>query len=118
MIADPEDTHAVYERQAKAYDDQRSRERWPNADWRQADGRTFELDQLFDGIIAWNNFSHLTADQQKEGIARMARHGGMLLQTVGPNAGVEHGTVGTESVYHASLSPTGYPVCLDKVVCV
>lgn len=174
MTADPEDTHAVYERQASAYDEQRSRvlfearwlarftaslkpgdhvldlgcgagdpiarwfkaegftvtgvdfseamlaiarERWPDGDWRQADMRSFELDQLFDGIIAWNSFFHLTADEQKDCISRMARHlrpGGMLMLTVGPKAGVEHGTVGTESVYHASLSPAGYAVCLEE----
>ncbi|WP_170515232.1 class I SAM-dependent DNA methyltransferase [Ruegeria atlantica] len=174
MTVDPNDTHAVYERQAKAYDEQRSRalfearwlarftaslkpgdhvldlgcgtgepiarwfkaegftvtgvdfseamleiahSRWPDGDWRQADMRDFELDQRFDGIVAWNSFFHLTADEQKDCIARMARHlrkGGMLMLTVGPSAGEEQGTVGGEPVYHASLSPAGYATCLEE----
>ncbi|WP_298937501.1 class I SAM-dependent methyltransferase [uncultured Ruegeria sp.] len=174
MSADPQDTYAVYERQAAAYDATRSRalfearwltrftaslkpgdhvldlgcgtgepiarwfkaegftvtgvdfseamltiarKRWPEGDWVQADMRDFQLGQLFDGIIAWNSFFHLTADEQQDCIARMSRHlrvGGMLMLTVGPGAGETHGTVGTELVYHASLSPAGYASCLEE----
>jgi trans-aconitate methyltransferase len=94
-----------------------ARTRWPDGDWRHGDMRDFELDQSFDGIIAWNSFFHLTADEQRDCIARMSRHlrpGGMLMLTVGPRAGEESGTVGSERVYHASLSPAGYAVCLEE----
>ncbi|WP_109312355.1 class I SAM-dependent methyltransferase [Ruegeria sp. AU67] len=174
MSADPNDTQAIYERQATEYDMRRSKalfearwlarftaslkpgdhvldlgcgtgdpiarwfmaegfdvtgvdfsaamlkiakERWPDGDWRMADMRDFELDQQFDGIIAWNSFFHLTADEQKGCITRMARHlhnGGMLMLTVGPRAGEVSGTVGSELVYHASLSPAGYATCLEE----
>ncbi|CUH43383.1 class I SAM-dependent DNA methyltransferase [Ruegeria atlantica] len=174
MSADPNDTQAIYERQATEYDMRRSKalfearwlarftaslkpgdhvldlgcgtgdpiarwfmaegfdvtgvdfsaamlniakERWPDGDWRKADMRDFELDQQFDGIIAWNSFFHLTADEQKGCITRMARHlhnGGMLMLTVGPRAGEVSGTVGSELVYHASLSPAGYATCLEE----
>jgi len=174
MNANPDDTHAVYERQATEYDKRRSkalfearwlarftaslkpgdhvldlgcgagdpiarwfmaegfdvtgvdfseamlsiaRERWPEGDWRYADMRDFELDQIFDGIIAWNSFFHLTADEQKACIARMSHHlrpGGMLMLTVGPSEGEASGTVGAEIVYHASLSPAGYASCLEE----
>ncbi len=94
-----------------------ARDRWPDGDWRQADMRDFELDQQFDGIIAWNSFFHLTSQEQQGCIARMSRHlrpGGMLMLTVGPRAGEISGTVGAEPVYHASLSPAGYAVCLEE----
>ncbi len=94
-----------------------ARDRWPDGDWRQADMRDFELDQQFDGIIAWNSFFHLTSQEQQGCIARMSRHlrpGGMLKLTVGPRAGEISGTVGAEPVYHASLSPAGYAVCLEE----
>ncbi|MEM8655115.1 MAG: class I SAM-dependent methyltransferase [Pseudomonadota bacterium] len=93
-----------------------ARDRWPDGDWRQADMRDFELGQTFDGIIAWNSFFHLTAEDQRSCIARMARHlktGGTLMLTVGPDAGEVQGSVGGEAVYHASLSPADYVVCLD-----
>lgn len=174
MSADPNDTQAIYERQATEYDKRRSKalfearwlarftaslkpgdhvldlgcgtgdpiarwfmaegfdvtgvdfsaamltiakERWPDGDWRKADMRDFELDQQYDGIIAWNSFYHLTADEQKSCITRMACHlhnGGMLMLTVGPRAGEVSGTVGSELVYHASLSPAGYATCLEE----
>ncbi|KIC47377.1 hypothetical protein RA28_07020 [Ruegeria sp. ANG-S4] len=173
MTVDPNDTHAIYERQATAYDQQRSRvlfearwlarftaslkpgdhvldlgcgtgepiarwfkaegftvtgvdfsdamlaiarQRWPDGDWRKADMRDFDFDETFDGIIAWNSFFHLTAQEQESCIARMSRHlrsGGMLMLTVGPGEGEAQGTVGTEQVYHASLSPAGYATCLE-----
>ncbi|WP_171102009.1 trans-aconitate 2-methyltransferase [Ruegeria sp. HKCCD7255] len=94
-----------------------ARDRWPDGDWRQADMRSLDLDQQFDGIIGWNSFFHLTADEQTDCIARMARHlkpGGALMLTVGHGAGEVTGTVGGELVYHASLSPAGYAKCLEE----
>jgi SAM-dependent methyltransferase len=174
VSAGPTDTHAVYERQAKLYDAQRSRAlfearwlarftallptggrvldlgcgtgepiarwfmaegfqvtgvdfseamlgiartRWPTGDWRQGDMRDFDLGESFDGIIGWNSFFHLTEDEQRLCIARMAAHlevGGILMLTVGPDAGEVQGTVGDEAVYHASLSPAGYAACLEE----
>ncbi len=94
-----------------------AQDRWPDGDWRHADMREFDLGQTFDGIIAWNSFFHLTAEEQRGCIARIARHlrsGGMLMLTVGPRAGEDSGTVGTEPVYHASLSPAEYALCLEE----
>ena len=93
-----------------------ARNRWPDGDWRRADMRDFDLGETFDGIIAWNSFFHLTADAQRTCIARMAAHleaGGVLMLTVGPDAGEAQGTVGDEPVYHASLSPAEYATCLE-----
>lgn len=94
-----------------------ARSRWPQGDWRQADMRALDLGETFDGIIAWDSFFHLTPEDQRGAIARMARHlvpGGALMLTVGPTAGEVQGTVGGEPVYHASLSPAEYAVCLEQ----
>ena len=88
-----------------------ARRRWPEGDWRQLDMRTLDLDEQFAGIVAWNSFFHLTPDEQRACLPRLARHldpEGLLLVTVGPEAGETTGTVGSETVYHASLSPAEY----------
>lgn len=93
-----------------------ARTRWPDGDWRQGDMRVLDLPERFDGIIAWNSFFHLTPDDQRACIARIAAHlrpGGSFLTTVGPRAGSVGGTVGDEDVYHASLSPAEYATCLE-----
>lgn len=94
-----------------------ARARWPDGDWREADMRTLDLGETFDGLVAWDSFFHLSPRDQRACIARMAGHlapNGSLLLTVGPEAGEAQGTVGGEPVYHASLSPAGYAACLEE----
>lgn len=94
-----------------------ARKRWPDGDWRQADMRSFDLAERFDGIVAWDSFFHLTPSEQESCIARMGGHlkpGGSLLLTVGPEAGEATGRVGAQPVYHASLSPAQYATCLEN----
>lgn len=94
-----------------------ARTRWPDGDWRQGDMREFDLGETFDGIIAWNSFFHLTVEEQRQVIQRMARHltvGGSLLFTVGPDQGERSGRVAGKAVYHASLSPAEYAVLLQE----
>ncbi|WP_425038177.1 class I SAM-dependent DNA methyltransferase [Primorskyibacter sp. S187A] len=94
-----------------------ARERWPEGDWRAGDMRSFELGETFDGLIAWDSFFHLTPDEQRDCLPRMARHlvpGGSLLITVGPDAGEAMGSVGGAPVYHASLSPAEYATVLEQ----
>ena len=93
------------------------RARWHSGDWRLADMRSLELGEQFDGLIAWNSFFHLTQDEQRAALPRFARHlktGGALLVTVGPRNGETTGTVGGETVYHASLSPAEYATALEN----
>ena len=93
-----------------------ARARWPNGDWRVADMRALDFPDRFDGIVAWDSFFHLTPDEQRDCIPDLARHlapGGRLLVTVGPKAGEVTGTVGGETVYHASLSPAEYAQWLE-----
>lgn len=89
----------------------RARARFPDAAWLEADMRTLDLAQRFDGIVGWHSFFHLTPDEQRATLVRFARHlrdGGALLVTVGPAAGEAVGHVGGETVYHASLDPDEY----------
>jgi len=92
-----------------------ARRELPQADWRLSDMRGLELPELFDAIIAWCSFFHLTQDEQRDLLPRLARHltpGGMLMLTVGPEAGEAIGAVGDDPVYHASLSQEEYTALL------
>lgn len=94
-----------------------ARVRWPEGDWRLADMRSLDLGMRFDGIIAWDSFFHLTPDEQRGTLPRLAGHlvpGGTLMATVGPKAGEVTGQVGGETVYHASLSLAEYATRLDE----
>lgn len=94
-----------------------ARGRWPQGDWRVADMRTLDFADRFDGIVAWDSFFHLTPDEQRACLPRLAAHlapGGSLLVTVGHEAGVTTGSVGDETVYHASLSPADYATILES----
>lgn len=88
-----------------------ARTRFPDGDWRLGDMRSVDLPERFDGIIAWDSFFHLTADEQRDTLPQFARllaPGGALLLTIGPEAGEVTGRVGDDSVYHASLAPEDY----------
>jgi ubiquinone/menaquinone biosynthesis C-methylase UbiE len=88
-----------------------ARTRFPRARWINADMRDLDLGESFAGVIAWNSFFHLSPDEQRSTIPRLARHvapGGCLLLTVGPSASERIGSVGGEPVYHASLSIDEY----------
>lgn len=94
-----------------------ARTRWPQGDWRSGDMRSLDLGETFDGIVAWNSFFHLTVEEQRDVIHRMARHlrvGGSLLFTVGPDQGETSGSVAGKSIYHASLSPAEYATLLQQ----
>ena len=94
-----------------------ARTHWPDGDWRCVDMRTLDLGERFDGVVAWDSFFHLTPDEQRQSLPRIAGHvaeGGGLLVTVGPSAGEVTGRVGDEAVYHASLAPHEYRALLDE----
>jgi len=63
---------------------------------------------LFDGLISWDGFFHLSIEEQREALpkyAELLNPGGALLFTVGPEEGEITGCIDDETVYHASLNP-------------
>ncbi|MDZ5648856.1 class I SAM-dependent methyltransferase [Nitrospirillum sp. BR 11828] len=93
-----------------------ARTRMPEQDWRLADMRGLDLDRRYAGILAWNSFFHLTADDQRALFAVFQRHalpGAALMFTSGPQHGVAIGSYAGEPLYHASLDPAEYRALLD-----
>lgn len=94
-----------------------ARRRFPDAAWIEADMRALALPDRFDAVLAFNSFFHLTAADQRKMFPIFARHlnpGGVLFFSSGPGAGEVTGTVGGESVYHASLAPDDYRTLLTR----
>lgn len=88
-----------------------ARQRYPAADWRVQDITDLTIDGQFDGIYSWDGFFHLTVEEQRNTIPDLChrvRPGGALLLTVGTGEGEVTGSVGGETVYHASLAPEEY----------
>lgn len=88
-----------------------ARSRWPDRNWIEADMRGLDLGGQFDGILGWHGFFHLTGNEQRVALPSIAAHlrpGGVLMLTVGPEAGEVTGRVGDDEVYHASLSERDY----------
>lgn len=94
-----------------------ARKNLPDGDWRYGDMRYLEMSELFDGIVAWDSFFHLTPTEQVSCIPRLASRlvsGGSMMLTVGPKSGEGTGSVGEEVVYHASLSLAEYESLLNE----
>lgn len=93
------------------------RARLPGAETVEADMETLSLGRHFDAIIGWGSFFHLSEIAQRSALPRIANHlapGGRILLTVGPGAGEATGTVGGETVYHASLHIDEYRAILAR----
>lgn len=98
-------------------------EKYPNHLWILGDMRTIQLndksdanadhstDSAFDGIMAWDSFFHLTADDQRQMFTqfqRFSKIGTMLMFTSDPSDGEAIDEMFGEALYHASLSPDEY----------
>lgn len=92
-----------------------AREKFPEGDWRQMDMRALDLPERFHGILGWDSFFHLTRDEQRSVLPKLAAllaPSAVLLLTVGPEDGEVTGQVGDDTVYHASLSIEEYTAIL------
>lgn len=94
-----------------------ARQHYPDADWYLQDMKNLKLNGQFDGIYSWDGFFHLSIAEQRDSIPKLCnlikREGSMML-TVGTGEGEVTGTVGGETVYHASLAPNEYRELLQQ----
>jgi SAM-dependent methyltransferase len=91
------------------------RGRFPEQAWLVADMRALDLGRRFDGVIAWHSLLHLSPDDQRLALARLAAHvsqGAPLMFTSGPQAGEEIGEWMGEPLYHGSLGAKEYRALL------
>jgi len=90
--------------------------RFPEQNWIVADMRRLALGNQFAGIIAWDSFFHLTAEDQRAMFDVFRAHaapGAALMFTSGPAHGEAIGSFRGEALYHASLDADEYTALLD-----
>ncbi|MDP1616324.1 class I SAM-dependent methyltransferase [Phenylobacterium sp.] len=84
---------------------------FPEHTWRVGDMRLTEIDQTFDGVLAWDSLFHLAHDEQRRMFDVFRRHCGpnaALMFNSGPAHGEAIGVFQGEPLYHASLDPAEY----------
>lgn len=95
----------------------RARDMQPGQTWVQSDMRMLKLDRAFDGVLAWDSFFHLDADDQRGMFVIFQAHakpGARLMFTSGPAESEAIGEFEGEPLFHASLSPDEYRSLLSK----
>jgi SAM-dependent methyltransferase len=93
------------------------RERLPDQTWIDGDMRKLALTEKFDGILAWDSFFHLKADDQRrmfETFNHHANHGALLMFNAGPAEGEAIGSYRGDPLFHASLAPEEYQSILVR----
>jgi SAM-dependent methyltransferase len=91
------------------------RDRFPAQRWLVADMRALALGEIFQGLIAWGSFFHLSFDDQRKMFPVFRDHaapGAPLLFTSGPAHGESIGSFEGEPLYHASLDSAEYRALL------
>lgn len=87
----------------------------PKGVWSVADMRDAFPPGPFDGVLAWHSLFHLSPDDQKKVLPKLAAsvaEGGRLMFTSGPAYGETIGQWRGEPLYHASLDPEAYRALL------
>ncbi|MFJ7499389.1 class I SAM-dependent DNA methyltransferase [Serratia grimesii] len=91
--------------------------KFPHQQWRVIDMRTLALNDMFDGLIAWDSFFHLPRNDQRQMFKIFAAHAkskAALMFTSGTSDGEAIGEFQGEPLYHSSLSPTEYQQLLHE----
>jgi SAM-dependent methyltransferase len=89
----------------------------PQQSWGVADMRSLSLGRSFHGILAWDSFFHLCADDQRRMFSIFRSHAApraALMFTSGPGHGKAIGSFEGEPLYHASLDGADYRALLDE----
>lgn len=89
----------------------------PTGRWEAADMRERLWPGAFDGVLAWHSLFHLTPDDQRRVLPRLAasvRPGGRLMFTSGPAHGDTLGEWRGKPLYHGSLDPSEYRALLAE----
>lgn len=87
----------------------------PKGVWSVADMRDAFPPGPFDGVLAWHSLFHLSPDDQKKVLPKLAAsvaEGGRLMFTSGQAHGEIIGDWRGEPLYHASLGPEAYRALL------
>ncbi len=87
------------------------RDRLPGERWIVGDMRALALGERFPGILAWDSFFHLDADDQRHMFSIFDCHAAedaVLMFNAGPAHGEAIGTYRGDSLFHASLAPGEY----------
>ena len=90
--------------------------RYAACEWIIGDMRQLALGRRFDGILAWDSFFHLHADDQRGMFSRFADHanaGAPLMFTSGTSHGEVVGSCFGEPLFHASLDSSEYMDLLE-----
>ena len=88
-----------------------AQQNFPAHIWHLADMRAVQLDRVFQGVLAWDSFFHLTPDDQRQmfhQFSKFSTQGTVLMFSSGPAEGVAIGNMFGEALYHASLSQQEY----------
>jgi SAM-dependent methyltransferase len=93
------------------------RQRFPDRTFHVADMRALSLGRRFHGLLAWDSFFHLCAEDQRRMFPVFRAHAAplaALMFTSGPGQGEAIGTLEGEPLYHASLDPAEYRALLGE----
>jgi trans-aconitate methyltransferase len=91
--------------------------RFPAQDWIVNDMRNLALNRRFDGILAWDSFSHLCPEDQPKMFPIFSNHSASqaaLMFTSGTVHGEAIGTFQGEPLYHGSLDTAEYRSLLNQ----